>query len=172
VSKNRNVSPAEQSGAFGPNWIRGKTRIVQLGRELAHGSQRLPDGLVTHGGSLHEELPEDVKTFAAHQIAALPHKVDGISDDFWLPTWVREHVDQNLSLEHLVEKIIHHVRANPHHEKLTEAQILLNEIGRSDEGTKIINRHVTHDLVAEIVFRGRPSSSTAVDASYSAEKAD
>lgn len=134
----------------------GEIRVSGPGQVLrsvsnADPKRHLPNRLELGAGSA--ELPAEVKTFASQQAAAVRNY--SVDPKFWLPDWVRQHIDQGGKPDGLIQKVIDRVRQNPHEATLLEAQAIFNELGRSAEGTALVRQQVSKEVVQDIARLGR-----------------
>jgi hypothetical protein len=114
-------------------------------------NRHLPNNL-EHGSGIAEQ-PAEVAAFASKQASVVRHYT--VDPTYWLPDWVRQHVDQGGTVDELVQKVIERVRQNPHADMLLEAQAIFNELGRSAEGTAAVRQQVSSDVVRKIATSGR-----------------
>jgi hypothetical protein len=113
--------------------------------------RHLPNPL-EHGAGIAEQ-PAEVAAFAGKQAGGVRHYT--VDPTYWLPDWVRQHIDQGGTPDELVQKVLERVRQNPHTDMLLEAQAIFNELGRSAEGTAAIRQRVSRDVVRHITASGR-----------------
>jgi len=144
VNPVRSLSAAEGVGGSGPG-------RAQQSASKADPHRHLPNTLEHGAGSA--EQPAEVAVFAGTQASAVrQYTVDPM---YWLPDWVRQHVDRGGTPAELVQAVLERVRKNPHADMLLEAQAIFNELGRSAEGTATIRQHVSSDLLRQIATSGR-----------------
>jgi hypothetical protein len=72
--------------------------------------------------------------------------------DFWLPSWVRGHVDKNTPVREVVAEVLERAAASPDEAPLVEAQHILNELGRSRDNAPVIRAAL--DRASQIVADG------------------
>jgi hypothetical protein len=72
--------------------------------------------------------------------------------DFWLPSWVRGHVDKNTPVREVVAEVLERAAASPDEATLVEAQHILNELGRSRDNAPVIRAAL--DRASQIVADG------------------
>lgn len=70
--------------------------------------------------------------------------------EFWLPVWVRQHIDAKGSKEGLIKKMIQRIQEKNEHETILEAQTIFNEIGRSVDGGTLLKKYITPELIKKI----------------------
>jgi len=75
--------------------------------------------------------------------------------DLVVPQWVRDHIDAKGSPDDLIQKVMDRVKATPNAQSLLEAQTVLNELGRSSEGTAAIRNAVTKPVIRQAVQGGK-----------------
>lgn len=125
-------------------------------KNFRQGYGLLPHGM-KDGIGVNKKLPEAATEFMKKQEAALArYEVD---PKFWLPSWVRGHLDNKGSVESLVREIVDRVEKDPHHKTLQEAHYLLNELGRDPDNCLILRKHITNKLMRKIAHGpGRPNN--------------
>jgi len=102
-----------------------------------------------HSGAPKEALHKIGAAFSAKQVAqvrALKPK-----EDFWLPHWVREHVNKNSSPETVIKEVAERLKANPNEETLLESQTILNELSREPKFAQLIRQTINRDFIKQIV---------------------
>lgn len=119
----------------------------------AAGAQLLPLALELGTGKPAAAAPPEVSTFANAQAAKVRHYQ--VDPNFWLPQWVRDHIDAKGSPDDLIQKVMDRVKATPNAQSLLEAQTVLNELGRSSEGTAAIRNAVTKPVIRQAVQGGK-----------------
>ncbi|MDN0081728.1 hypothetical protein QU487_02985 [Crenobacter sp. SG2305] len=77
-----------------------------------------------------------------------------VASDCWVPQWVRVFIDSGGRPEELVQILIERVLQNPHESTLQEAQIVLSELGRGDEGAAQLHQQITRELLKELARLG------------------
>jgi len=131
--------------------IRGQEPISQLNTNALKPRVLLPLKLESSSG-VGNPSSEAISAFSKRQIAMV-HNYK-VKADFWLPSWVREHINRGSSKEELVREIIDRVRKDPHQNNLEQAQWILNELGRSAENVPTIRKFITRDFLKEIIDKG------------------
>jgi hypothetical protein len=53
--------------------------------------------------------------------------------DWWLPDWVREHVDSNRPVDDLIAEAVRRVAGSPHEATIVTVQTLFNELSRNPD---------------------------------------
>jgi len=77
-----------------------------------------------------------------------------VASDCWVPQWVRVFIDSGGRPEELIQILIERVLQNPHESTLQEAQIVLSELGRGDEGAAQLHQQITRELLKELARLG------------------
>ena len=73
----------------------------------------------------------------------------------WLPRWASDLVAQNAHPDAVVGAALQRVTATPNEATLSEVQGVLNDVGRSADGTSAIAKVLSQDLVNKLVAAGR-----------------
>ena len=139
-----------QAGEIG---LKGPGTILSSVPFGAAGAQLLPLTLEVATGQAAAAPPAAMTSFASAQAARVRHYQ--VDPNFWLPQWVRDHIDAKGQPDELIQKVIDRVKANPNANSLLEAQTVLNELGRSAEGTAVVRNSVTKAVVRSAVQGGR-----------------
>ncbi len=136
----------DEIGIKGPGTIQRSVPFATAGTQL------LPLKLELATGQPAAAPPDAMTSFAKAQAARVrQYEVD---PEFWLPQWVRDHIDAKGHPDQLIQKVIDRVKANPGAKTLLEAQAVLNELGRSPEGTAAVKSAVTKDVIRRTVQGG------------------
>lgn len=106
----------------------------------------------THAGSLDvsRARPDSVKegggTGARRPRAVREPKVraNDMEPQFWLPDWVRAHVDRGSSPRDVVAEALERVSESPHEEALLEAQAIVNELARHPDNAPLVHEAIRH----------------------------
>lgn len=81
--------------------------------------------------------------------------VDAPVAKFKPPTWVRALTRAKRSPQQVIDAIEQRVTQSPTRQNLLEAQMLLNDIGRLQDGGKLIRANITQQLVNQLIQKGR-----------------
>lgn len=141
---NSSLPASDVVGGNGPGHVLQSVSKVDPARHL-------PNNLEHGAGPV--EQPAEVAAFASKQASIVRHYT--VDPTYWLPDWVRQHIDQGGTPDELVGKMIERVRQNPHTDMLLEAQAIFNELGRSAEGTAAVRSQVSSDVLRQIATSGR-----------------
>ncbi|MCW3478165.1 zinc ribbon domain-containing protein [Neisseriaceae bacterium JH1-16] len=99
-----------------------------------------------------DQMPTDFTALALKQ-AKLARRCE-VASDSWVPQWVRVFIDSGGKPEELIQILIERVLQNPHETTLQEAQIVLSELGRGDEGAAQLHQQITRELLKELARLG------------------
>ena len=84
-------------------------------------------------------------------------KADSVSDDWKkdlkTPDWVHKLFDKTSSLEEIFMKALKLLRKIRTPESFRIAQLILNEIGRTKEGSEFLKSRITQEIVDEFTFK-------------------
>lgn len=108
---------------------------------------RSHDETVGRGGGRAHGQPTEVRT--------PPVRTNGASPGYWLPDWVRQHVDRNSPVRELVEEAVGRAVRSPHESSLVEVQTLMNELGRSPHNAGMVRAVVNQ---ASKLMADRPAA--------------
>ncbi len=142
------VMPA--AGSIG---IKGPGTITTSVPFSPAGAQLLSLALELGNGKPAVAAPAEVSTFSDAQAAKL--RQYQVNPDFWLPQWVRDHIDAKGSPDALIQKVLDRVKATPNAPTLLEAQTVLNASGRRSEGTAAIRSAGTKPVIRQVVQGGK-----------------
>jgi bifunctional N-acetylglucosamine-1-phosphate-uridyltransferase/glucosamine-1-phosphate-acetyltransferase GlmU-like protein len=137
--------------------ITDRDKFVVVKNEKRSVLQRLNQH--TAGSAMYQETssgkPETVNNVAAAFAVKQKEAVYKIVDkpDFWLPDWVRQHIDAKRSQEDLIKMMLQRVQDKNEHETILEAQSIFNEIGRSAGGGTLLKKYITPLLIAKIIAK-------------------
>ncbi len=130
--------------------LKGPGKIVH---SAPSNTQLLPLKLELGNGHSSAEAPSEVTSFATtQQTKARQYEID---PEFWLPPWVRDHVDSNGKPDDLIQKVIAQVNQSPNEKTFLEAQATLNELSRTTEGADLVRKSVTKDVISKTLQGGR-----------------
>jgi len=110
-----------------------------------------PQGLAVNTVGTNQ-MPTNFTALALKQ-AKLARRCEAASDS-WVPQWVRVFIDSGGKPEELIQILIERVLQNPHETTLQEAQIVLSELGRGDEGAAQLHQQITRELLKELARLG------------------
>ncbi|TCK75045.1 hypothetical protein [Acidipila rosea] len=133
--------------------IKGAGSIHRSVPFAAAGEQLLPLKAELAAGHSAKTPPAAMTAFTRTQAARVRHYQ--VDPNFWLPAWVREHIDAKGKPDELIQKVIDRVKASPSARSLQEAQAVLNELGRSAEGTAAVRKALTKDVLRRVVQGGQ-----------------
>lgn len=112
-------------------------------RDHARSGEALSDGAARGGGANETERPDGV--FVANIRRNTP------ASGWWLPTWVRAHVDANASVEEVVADVVRRVSESPREETILEAQAVFNSLARDPAHAATIRAAVDRSPLDEVV---------------------
>lgn len=114
---------------------------------LVASTAQLPTYQNDTGGKAEGEPPHGVKLPKVRRIE--------VSKEFWLPTWVRDLVDRNVTPDAMVREALERISEQHSERRLLEAQAVINELGRSAEHTKVLRSVLTKEIIKSFLSSRR-----------------
>lgn len=94
------------------------------------------------------EKPATVSRFMQVELSR-QRKARGQTED-WLPDWAREIVNRQGSPEELMRVTFDKMVREPSQKTFQEAEIVINELGRSPEGSALFKRYLTPEYLQKL----------------------
>ena len=120
-----------------------RTESIPPARDHARSGETLSDGAARGGGANEAERPSGV---------FVPNvRRNTQAAGWWLPKWVRAHVDANASVEEVIADAVRRVSESPHEETILEAQAVFNSLARDPAHAAMIRAAVDRSPLDEVV---------------------
>ncbi len=94
------------------------------------------------------EKPAIVNRFMQKELGRRRRPIDTTED--WLPDWAREIADRKGLPEELMQLAFDKMLREPSEKTFQEAEIIINELGRSAEGAALLKRHLTDEFLQKL----------------------